>query len=141
MSFAPLSVVSAEVETLTLDFLMGLDTGDFRQLVDCMAADGIWHRQGKVLQGHAMILDALAARGSDVRTAHLVSNFRLNSADAVVAEARFLMVAYRYDGPVREDEPSPIDVPFSIALYRCRYAAIDGQWKITEIQSQPRFRR
>lgn len=141
MSTITLSAVSMDVEKLLLDFLMGLDTGNFEALVDCIAPDGIWHRQGKALRGHAMILEALAARGSDVRTAHLITNFRLVSADAVSAETQSYMVAYRYDGPVREDEPSPMNVPFSIALYRCRYVVLDGQWKIAEIQSQPRFRR
>jgi hypothetical protein len=141
MSDISLSVVSSAVEKLILDFLMGLDTGDFEALLNCMAPDGTWHRQGKVLQGRGMILDALAARTRDARTAHLITNFRLLSADAISAEARCYMVAYRYDGPVSEDEPSPMNVPFSIVLYRCRFVALNGQWKIVEIQSQPRFKR
>ncbi|MBB3458710.1 ketosteroid isomerase-like protein [Rhizobium sp. BK313] len=141
MSTTTNSAVSTEVEMLVLDFLMGLDTGDFEAMTDCMAPDGIWYRQGKVLRGHAMVLEALAARGSDVRTAHLITNFRLVSADGVSAETQCYMVAHRHDGPTREDEPSPMNVPFSIALYRCRFVVLDGKWKIAEIQSLPRFRR
>ncbi|MBY3307583.1 SnoaL-like domain-containing protein [Rhizobium laguerreae] len=141
MSTATHSAVAMEVEKLILEFLMGLDTGDFEAMTACMAPDGIWHRQDKILRGHAMILEALAARGSDVRTAHLITNFRLVSTDNVSAETQCYMVAYRHDGPVRADEPSPMNVPFSITLCRCRFVMLEEKWKIAEIQSQPRFRR
>jgi hypothetical protein len=133
--------VREAAENLTVDFFYHLDTFDFEALVGCMAPDGEWHRQGKILRGHQMILAAMAERGSDVRTAHLVTNFRIVSADARSAAARFYMVAYRYDGPVSENEPAKLDLPFSIGLYSCRYARAGDGWTIADLRSEPRFRR
>jgi ketosteroid isomerase-like protein len=132
---------SEGIETRVLDFFMALDTGDFETLIGCMAPDGVWHRQGKVLHGHGMIRDAMSERGSDLRTAHLVANFQVVSAAGDSAQARFYLIAYRFDGPVTEIEPSPMDLPFSIALCQCRCKQVDGDWMIAEMKSQPRFRR
>jgi hypothetical protein len=33
-----------------------------------------------------------------------------------------------------------MNIPASIGLYRCRYSLAGGEWKIADIQSQPRFR-
>jgi hypothetical protein len=128
-------------ENLVVDFFYGLDTFDFEALVGCMAPDCEWHRQGKILRGHPMILAAMAERGSDVRTAHLVTNFRIVSADATSAEARFYMVAYRYDGAVSNNEPATLDLPFSIGLYSCRYVRAGDGWTIADLRSELRFRR
>ncbi|MFC7397399.1 nuclear transport factor 2 family protein [Chelatococcus sp. GCM10030263] len=129
------------VENLIVDFFYHLDTFGFEALVGCMAPDGEWHRQGKILRGHQMILAALAERGTDVRTAHLVTNFHIVSANATSAEARFYMVAYRYDGPISENEPAKLDLPFSIGLYSCRYARAGDSWTIADLRSELRFRR
>lgn len=129
------------LEELILDFFMGLDTGDFEALVACMAPDGDWHRQGKVLRGRDTILKAMADRGSDVRTAHLVTNFQIVSASGDSASVRFYMAGHRFDGPVTKGEPAPMDVPFSIGLYECRCTRVGDAWKIGELRATPRFRR
>lgn len=129
------------IENLVLDFFMSLDLGEFEALADCMAPEGDWHRQGKVLRGRDMILKAMAARGSDVRTAHIVTNFQIISLDGEAAHARFYMAGNRFDGPVTEGEPAPMDVPFSIGLYQCRCVRVGDAWKIGYLRATPRFRR
>jgi ketosteroid isomerase-like protein len=129
------------IEDLVLNFFMCLDTSAFEALVDCMAPDGVWHRQGKVLRGRDMILAAMAERGPDVRTAHMVTNFQLMSVEESSATARFYLAGYRYDGSVTEGAPAPMEVPFSIGLYQCRCTRVGDQWKIGDLRATPRFRR
>lgn len=131
----------AAIEQLVISFFMNLDIRAFEDLADCMAPDGAWHRQGKVLNSREMILAAMAERGPDVRTAHLVSNFQVVAGDGNSAEARFYLIGYRFDGPVDESGPSPMDLPFSIGLYRCGCVKAGEHWKIAEMRGTPRFRR
>ena len=128
------------IERLVLNFFLDLDNGAFEALVDRMAPSGQWHRQGKTLIGRQAILDAMAARGVDVRTAHLVTNFQLTDETEAAATATFYMVAFRFDGPVVAGTPSPIDTPRSIGLYDCRCVRVDGAWRIEDIRTDMRFR-
>ena len=129
------------VQNLVLDFFMDLDVGAFEALVGRMAPGGRWHRQGKVLSGRQNILDAMAERGPDVRTAHLVTNLRIVQANETAATARFYMTAFRYDGAVVAGAPSPMNLPGSIGLYECDCTLIENGWRIEELRADPRFRR
>ncbi|MCB1490590.1 MAG: nuclear transport factor 2 family protein [Rhodobiaceae bacterium] len=133
--------VAHALEDLLLDFFMGLDTFAFDGLANCLAEDGEWHRQGKVLRGRAMVLDAMAERGRDVRTAHVVTNFQVTGTGGATARARFYLVGYRYDGPVTEGVPAPMQPPFSVGLYDCRFAMTGDGWKIASLSGSPRFKR
>ncbi|TCR65716.1 nuclear transport factor 2 family protein [Bosea sp. BK604] len=129
------------IEGLVLGFFLDLDTGAFEDLADRMAPGGRWHRQGEILTDRQAILAAMAARGNDVRTAHLVTNFQLADVTETAATAKFYMVAFRHDGPVVAGTPSPLDLPRSIGLYECRCVLVGDAWRIEDMRADPRFRK
>lgn len=130
----------AAVGETVVRFFAALDGGAFETLADLMAPDGVWHRQGKALAGREAILKAMAERGPDVRTAHLVTNL-LVEPDADAATARFIMTAFRHDGALAADAPAPLAGPFSIGFYTCRCVRHDGHWRIAEMRGNTRFKR
>ena len=128
------------IERLVLRFFLDLDTGAYDDLAGHMAPGGRWHRQGKTLTGTQEILGAMAERGHDVRTAHLVTNFQVTDATETAAAATFYVTTFRHDGPVVAGVPSPAEAPRSIGLNECRCAMVGGAWRIEEMRSDPRFR-
>ena len=129
------------VEGRVLDFFYALDLRDFEALADVMADGGVWHRQGKALSGRGAILAALAERGPDVRTAHVVTNFQVIELAAHTARARFYLTGWRYDGPFDEATPSPMEVPFSVGLYDCHLKRERSTWVIESLSGGAAFRR
>lgn len=51
-----------------------LDSNDYERVVRFFGAEGVWHRQGRILSGSDEIGRALEQRPSGIATAHLVSN-------------------------------------------------------------------
>ncbi|HSV83639.1 MAG TPA: nuclear transport factor 2 family protein [Ramlibacter sp.] len=95
-----------DCEALTLRFFEGLDEHNAAACLACFHEEGVWERQGEPLRGHAGILQALQKRPADRRTAHAVSNVRVERTSPTTATVNFLLVAYEGHAPAGAPEPA-----------------------------------
>jgi hypothetical protein len=122
-------------------FYAALDTGDFGSVAAAIAADGVWHRQGKALRGPGDVAQAMVDRPAGRVTAHLVQNLVVDLQDDETATARYNTLVFRHDGAAGAAPPAPIGVPLSIgaAQDRLRRDAATGRWLVVERRSSRVF--
>jgi len=132
--------IEREAEKVLLRFFHHLDADEFEALAALMAEDGVWHRQGKLLRGPGMVLEAMAARPKGRRTRHLITNLVLDAVDERHVQAIYYLTAFRYDGAT-PGEPAPIELPASVGTYREKLVLTPAGWRVAEITSEGAFRR
>jgi limonene-1,2-epoxide hydrolase len=123
-------------------FYAALDTGDIDGVAALMAADGVWHRQGKALRGPAEVLAALRERPPGRVTAHLVNNLVIDlDASGQQATARYMLLVFRHDRAQPGDGPVPIASSLlSITATTDHWrAAPNGDWLAVLKQGQTVF--
>ena len=133
--------IERDAMTVVHRFFRHLDDGDYDGLVALMAADGVWHRQGKMLRGPAMVLEAMKARPAGVTTRHLVSNMLVDVIDPDHAEASCYITVYAYTGDKKPDDPAPLELPLQIGTYRIKLTRTPQGGRINEIAAKMAFRR
>lgn len=127
-----------DCRALTLRFFEGLDDNDPATCLGCFDAEGVWERQGEGLRGHGAIEQALRSRPADRRTAHVVSNVRVELESTDTAVVSFLLVTYEGSAPPGAADP----VARLAGVRRCRdelRLAADG-WKIVRKTSRGLFK-
>lgn len=117
-----------------------LDQGDFSEVADGFAPDGVWFRQGRALRGPDEVRAALHARPSGRLSVHLISNVALLSWSADTVTLAYLLIAYSHDRAPGESAPVPAAMPVLIAWQneRMRFDS-HGGWRTLERRSQPVF--
>jgi hypothetical protein len=134
--------IEHEAAAVVHRFFRYLDDGDYDRLAAMMAADGVWHRQGKMLRGPAMVLEAMKARPAGVITRHLVSNLLVDVAAPDHAEVSCYITVYAHTGETKPDQPAPLELPLQIGTYRIKLTrAAQGGARIAEITARMAFRR
>jgi hypothetical protein len=128
-----------ELAQLTYRFYYLLDESRYAELVATFRDDGVWHRQGKTLKGHAQILAAMRERPPTQRTRHVISNAFLSEADTNSATLVAYMTAYRFDDGTVRQPPYPIEGPFRFNLLKIRFVREAGAWRIAEQWGTPEF--
>jgi hypothetical protein len=124
---------------LTHRFYYYLDESRYEDLVATFREDGVWHRQGKALKGHAQVRAAMEERPSTQRTRHVISNAFLSESDENSATLIAYMTAYRFDDSTMRKPPYPIDGPFRFNLVKIRFVRERGAWRIAEQWGTPEF--
>lgn len=121
-------------------FFWYLDEFRYDDLVALMLPEATWHRQGKILAGHAQIRAALDERPRSQRIRHVVSNAFIDRMDGDnVAHFICYMIGYRADEGVPKPAPQTIDGPLRLLLVRTRFERRDGQWRLAEQIAAPEF--
>jgi hypothetical protein len=128
-----------QLQQLTHRFYYYLDENRYADLVAAFRDDGVWHRQGKALKGHAQILAAMQERPSSMRTRHVITNAFLSDTESNSATLIAYMTAYRFDDGSERKPPYPIDGPFRLNLVKIRFVSDRGQWRIAEQWGTPEF--
>jgi hypothetical protein len=128
-----------QLQQLTHRFYYYLDENRYADLVAAFRDDGVWHRQGKALKGHAQILAAMQERPSSMRTRHVITNAFLSETESNSATLIAYMTAYRFDDGSERKPPYPIDGPFRLNLVKIRFVSDRGQWRIAEQWGTPQF--
>jgi SnoaL-like domain len=108
-------------------------------MVDLFAPEGVWHRQGRALQGRAQILTALNARSTTQRVRHVVTNIQIDVLGADAAEALLYVTAYMHDTGKRETSPPRIRSPYLVLVVPGRLARSDAGWKIVRMEMNREF--
>lgn len=109
-----------------------LDDGDYPAVAAGFAPDGVWHRQGKPLQGRAAIEAELRQRPAGRVTAHVVTNVAVELVDEDHARLRYLMTAYRHDAAAPLEGPAPIGSLLLVARQEEHMRRTGGRWLIVE---------
>lgn len=130
-----------EATTVVHRFFRHLDDGDYGALAALMAPEGVWHRQGKMLRGPTMVLEAMKARPAGVTTRHLVTNMLVDVADPDHAGASCYITVYAHTGEKKPDEPAPMELPLQIGTYRIKLTRTPQGAQIDEITAKVAFRR
>ena len=119
-------------EQTVLAFFDHLDERRYEELLSLMAADAVWHRQGKRLQGHAQIRAALQERSNTQRIRHLVTNLLQRSVSSDEARFSHYMTALRHDDGQTHTGPVTIQGPFRMSLVDTRLQRLGGVWCVAE---------
>ncbi len=121
-------------------FWAALDASDYETVAKSMAPEGVWHRQGKALQGPDGVRAALAERPTGRVTAHMVQNLVVDLADENTATARYFSLVYRHDAERAPEGPVPLRDALSISAVSDRLRrGPDGVWLVVERRSRPVF--
>ncbi len=130
---------TAELHFLVNRLFISLNERRYGELAELFAADGVWHRQGKTLQGPAGIRKALEGRPRDLTTRHLVTNFVADITGPASAESLQYVTVYAHEGEL-PDGTAPIGNPVQIGVYRARFARLET-WRFVELSGTPVFRK
>jgi hypothetical protein len=125
-----------------LGFFRDLDDNDYESLVGRMLSDGVWHRQGKVLDGRDAVRAALALRSRTQRIHHLITNLFADAADGTRCRLRGYMLVVRHDEGKPRAGPAPLSGIENIRTTRVELAWRDGAWLIADMRNdEPTFAR
>jgi ketosteroid isomerase-like protein len=113
-----------------LDFFYFLDAGDGDGTAALFTCDGVWLRNGNALRGPDEIRGAVEGRPAGRKTAHLVSNVRVETVSADLARVRFYLAAYE---GIEGGAPMRLaGIRRCVDVLMCR----DGRWKLTSKTSE-----
>ncbi len=130
----------AELQQLTHRFYYYLDERRYQDLVDTMRTDVTWHRQGKILRGHAQVMAALNERPASQVIRHIITNTFLDQQSTTEARLIAYMTAYKYDdGTLIKTRPLTIDGPFRVLLVKKHFVHENGRWMIAESEGTTEF--
>lgn len=120
--------------------LDGIEEGNVGSMV---AQDGVWHRQGAVLQGPAAVDQALGQRPKGRSSLHLVSNLYTKPDSPERVTARYVCQVFRHDrAPDSVAGPAPL--PSSLLAVTTNedvwVRELSGEWKLGLKKSQVVFR-
>jgi len=111
-----------------------LDESKYEPMVARFAPDGVWHRQGKVLEGRDQMLAALQMRSKTQRVHHLMVNLFADRVEADRCSIRGYMLVLRHEDGKPIEGPAPLTGIESIRTTYIDLARIDGQWLITQMR-------
>ncbi|EQB16996.1 nuclear transport factor 2 family protein [Sphingobium lactosutens] len=129
--------LSVELLQLPARFFSAIDSGEYNHAAQYMGQNGIWHRQGKQLEGVAGVLEALRDRAADRHTAHVVTNI-VADPNENGGSVSFLLTAYEYVGDATA--PYPLDRAKGIGRYVANCCVENGMLKIAELSSRIIFK-
>jgi len=123
----------AACEAVVLAFFHALDTRRHEAAAALMAADGVWQRQGKTLQGPQAVLQALEARPAGRTTCHVITNVRLLESAAGRASLGYSLTAY--ESVAQDGVPG---APRLVAIRDCRDTLVHTPegWRLADKQSR-----
>lgn len=130
----------SELQQITHRFYYYLDERRYEDLVDLFRPEALWHRQGKILNGRAQMLAALAERPASQVIRHIITNSFLEHAAENDATLIAYLTAYRYDdGSPQGKRPLTIDGPYRVLLIKKQFVRDNGRWSIAESAGVPEF--
>ncbi|WP_025136746.1 nuclear transport factor 2 family protein [Achromobacter sp. DH1f] len=122
-------------------FFRDLDDNRYADLVQRLAPDGVWLRQGQTLAGREATLQALSRRSTTQRIHHLICNLVADGQDeADRCTMRAYMLVVRHDSGAPLTGPAPLTGIENIRTTHIELARRDGQWLITRLANdEPSF--
>ncbi len=116
-------------------FFRDLDESDYAGLVSRLTTDAIWHRQGKVLSGHADVLAALRTRSATQRIHHIITNLVADAIDPTTCAMRAYMIVVRYDNGKKLGGPAPFPGFENIRTTHIAFRKDNEDWLISAMRN------
>ena len=108
-----------------------LDNRRYEDLANLFTPDGVWHRQGKKLEGRAAIMAALEMRPASLIIRHAVSNVVVDISDENTAEANaYITISAHNTKGEPLDGPAPYTGPGAMIIYTDHLVRADDGWKV-----------
>ncbi|MNV43877.1 hypothetical protein D3C71_1356100 [compost metagenome] len=114
-------------------FFRDLDENRYGDLVQRLAPDGVWLRQGKTLEGRAAVFDALSRRSATQRIHHLISNLMADARDEDQCVMRAYMLVVRHDSGMPLSGPAPLSGVENIRTTHIELRRSGDQWLIARM--------
>jgi hypothetical protein len=120
-----------DCQRVMLRFYDAFDRGDYDAMVAMFAADGAWHRAGKVL-AKDQIAAELERRPPQQRVRHVLSNILVDARDPDHAGLTCYLVAYRNPDVDRPPEQQLLHAPYLFLHVTATLARQAGMWYLTK---------
>lgn len=121
------------------DFFHHYDQWRYARMLECYAPDGVWHRAGAALRGHARILQELERRPRDQRVVHIITNVRITPTSASTATGTYYVTVYRHAGALAEEAVAPAAGPAMILDGAADFIRLEDGWKFSSQTLVRRF--
>ena len=140
------SVVSRDVaraiewdcmRTLTC-FFNYFDQWRYDDMVALFTPEAVWHRQGKALQGEA-IMAALNARSRTQTVRHVITNIQVDVKAPTSADFILYVTAYTHDSGVTVATPPTIQMPSLLLVVPGALVKLGNDWKIVQMSMNREF--
>lgn len=125
-------------QTLTR-FFNYFDQWRYGDMADLFAPDGVWHRQGKALQGKAAIVAVLDTRSRTQTVRHVVTNIQVDVVDAMTADFSLYVTAYIHDDGTLATTPPKVQMPSLLLVVPGQFVKWDDVWKIASMSMNREF--
>lgn len=117
-----------------------LDGGNYAELAELMAPQGIWYRQGKELKGPAMVLEALSVRPEGMTTQHTNTNMVVDVIDATHADVKHYLTVFAHTA-AKIGDPAKVELPLHLGIREEKLVKTKAGWRIANITGRNRFTR
>ena len=128
---------TSEAVGLVMQFYRHLDDRDVAALTGLMLPDGVWHRQGAVLEGAEAIAAALARRSPTMRIHHLLTNAFAVLTEPNGVEVTAYMLVVRHEPGQSLDGPAPFNGIENIRTVRATLRHTPSGWRIASMRGDP----
>ncbi len=128
-----------DIERQIYRFFLYLDERRYDDLCALMAPRGVWHRQGKALQGPGEVLEALKLRPAGATTRHLITNVIVDMVDTTRAQVTHYLAVFFHGAEKPPSLPVPIELPRHISIFREEFVRTPDGWRVAEMSEIPTF--
>jgi len=128
-----------DAEQLIVRLYNALDAHEPEKIGRCFAPDGVWHRQGKALQGPVAVIRETSERPKTRTTQHVLSNFDMEMDHRDGFQVRYYLTVFRHDATEVATDPVPVSMPFALLRSRASLVNHEGALLIAELTSQTIF--
>jgi len=125
-------------QTLTR-FFNYFDQWRYEDMAGLFAPDGVWHRQGKALQGKDAIVAVLNTRSRTQTVRHVVTNVQIDVVDAMAAEFLLYVTAYIHDSGTKPAGPPTIQMPALLLVVPGQLVKWGEAWKVASMSMDREF--
>jgi hypothetical protein len=117
-----------------------LDERRYEELADIFATDGVWHRQGRELEGRRMIIETMAERSESLAIRHVLTNVDVSPREDGTIEVFGYVLVFRSSGDAREAGPLAMpSAPSTLQSIRDTYKLVGDSWKILRKEARSVF--
>jgi hypothetical protein len=116
-----------------------LDQRRYNDLVNLFEPDGVWLRQGRLLTGHADIMQAMQARPETYFIRHVLSNFLVTGSSVNATDAVAYLTAYADDSGQTPSPPVLINAPLSVFVVSAQFSGSGDAPRIARLDLHPEF--
>lgn len=118
-------------EQVLYRFTAHFDAGEFREMEDYFAPEGVWKRHEGDIVGIAALRERMAARKPDRLMRHLITNPRVTIlADDHVRIDSYVTLYMHVFGSDRPAGTMPLNGAIVVGRYHDELRLIEGRWKI-----------